>query len=271
MPIIVALVLHRRRRERQAIRDFAALLDGGTVKARRAHARWKGMEVSIRWAGRPHEYVFLTVVTAARPRVTPLAALFRPRREEQPPRLAPPDAAPWLRDLDRAYEIYGAPSELVPIVLDEGLGAAFREMQNTEVEIMPHLVNVQLREVVLEAELVRPLLDFAVRCRKRFGMQTLGSAPVGLVMQEPDPGLKRTLVPADTMLIGFPESLGGPTNSFRLWTRTCPRPFRDCVLVTVHRFSVSGGADQAVSADLPVMAEAPDHKRLAISTREGSS
>jgi hypothetical protein len=78
-------------------------------------------------------------------------------------RLSPPDAAPWLRDLDGAYEIYGAPSALVPSILDEGLAAAFREMRNTEVEIMPHLVNVQLREVVLEAEPVRPLLDFAVR------------------------------------------------------------------------------------------------------------
>ena len=65
----------------------------------------------------------------------------------------------------------------MPAILDEGLAAALCDARNTEVEIMPHLVNVQLREAVFEAEPVRPLLDLAARLvtrRRRFALEHEG-------------------------------------------------------------------------------------------------
>jgi hypothetical protein len=120
------------------------------------------VEVSIHFAGRIEPYVFLTVVTAPRRRPTPLAAVFWPRSEEVPAPAPAPDTPAWLEELHRAYEVHGAPEHLLRTVVDQRLAASLCALRDTEVEILPQLVNVQLREVVWEAGPVRPLLDLAV-------------------------------------------------------------------------------------------------------------
>jgi hypothetical protein len=161
LAIFVLGLVAQGRKERRAMSDFAALLDGGTVSRRRATGRWKGVEVTIRFAAKPN-HVFLTVVSASR-RITPFAAVLLPRPEEQPAQEPPPDAPSWLGRFDRAYQVWGAPPHLLRTLLDEGTTTSLRELQDTEIEVLPHLVNVQRRAVLHETEPVKVLLDAAVR------------------------------------------------------------------------------------------------------------
>jgi hypothetical protein len=100
---------------------------------------------------------------------------------------------------------------------------------------------------------------------------SLGDAPIGLAMQQPDGGQRRVLLPADARPIDEPLALGGPSNSFLLWTRSCLGLFETVCSYTLHRFSLPDATDQvvAVSDEAPVMAVSPDGKRLAISNRRG--
>ena len=159
--LLVFLGSHQIRRERQAMRDFAALIDDGAVAGRRVTGRWKGVNVSIGFFGRVEPYVFLTAVAAAR-QSSPFVALMLPRGDRSPSRPEPPPDAPdWIVALDRKYDADCAPVEMFRIVFDEDTARLLARLSETEIEILPTQVNIQQREILYEADALRPLLDTA--------------------------------------------------------------------------------------------------------------
>ena len=158
--VLAFLGTRHKRRETQAMRDIAGLLDGGAFVAGnmrrgpRATGQWKGVDVSVAFFGRVEPPVFLTAVTAAR-RPSPFAALLVPRTRD--------DAPEWLVRLDRMYDAGCAPKEMFRVVIDQDAAECLAALENTEIEILPSHVNIQRREVLYEANQLVPLLDVAVQ------------------------------------------------------------------------------------------------------------
>ncbi len=171
--IFIFLAINSTRRDTEAMRGFAAVLDGGVFtpgvgsRGPRATGRWNGLDVSVGFFGRLEPPVFLTTVTASR-RPSPLAALLLPRTEGSIPHQEPPGDAPeWLVRLDRMYEGGCAPPEMFRLVVDEATARSLTSVEDTEIEILQDRVNIQRRENVYDAPQLIPLLDAAVQLVSR--------------------------------------------------------------------------------------------------------
>jgi hypothetical protein len=163
----------QKRREVQAMRDFAATLDSGvfaagdTRRGPRATGRWRGVDVEVAFFARMDPPVFLTTVRASR-RPSPVAALLLPRTKGRTQREEPREDAPeWIRKLDRVYDAGCAPREMFHVVMDEETAESLAALENTEIEILPNAVNVQRREVFYEAPKLVRFLDAAVQLARR--------------------------------------------------------------------------------------------------------
>src|SRR3954468_17430387 len=134
--IFMFLGATQKRREAQAMRDFAALLENGSAtpgqagKGPRAMGRWKGREVTVRFFARLHPPVFLTAVAMSR-RPSPLVALLVPRGDRPVAhREATADAPQWIVALDHAYDAGWAPTESFRVVMDESTATLLMKLES---------------------------------------------------------------------------------------------------------------------------------------------
>jgi hypothetical protein len=154
LALFAFMATQQSRREARAMRDFAAVLDGGKVKEGKAFGRWKGTNVSVRFFGRLSPPVFLTGVTAPR-MVSPFVAVLLPRTQDES---AP--AKDGTPELQRRFPLAGcAPRDLFELFADEATVGLLNGLTDTEVEVLTDRVNVQRRELLEDVAQLRPLLD----------------------------------------------------------------------------------------------------------------
>ncbi|TGK06577.1 hypothetical protein EHO59_00070 [Leptospira semungkisensis] len=161
------------KRDTRILNDFAGLLDDGEVigqpdVAQRAIGVWKGFAVEIGFFGRLEPAVFLTSVKVRR-RSSPFAGLLLPRsiRKEKYKQPTLEGVPEWILTLDKEYDADCEPKELFQIFVDEEVATTLLNLKNTEIEILPEYVNIQLRKYSQNRLELIPLLDATILIVKR--------------------------------------------------------------------------------------------------------
>ena len=174
--LVVYLGPNEAKREAQAVRDFAQILQDGFVEGaasgqrtmgrqatgRCAMGKWNGVEVAVGLFGRFDPPGTITRVSALR-KSSPFAARLFPRSELSPAnsQLSPTDA------LRRTYEVGFAPDDVLDVVMDAATVDVLTALENCEVEIHGTQVNIQHRGVLFDATKLVPLLDATIQLVKR--------------------------------------------------------------------------------------------------------
>ncbi|TGK23242.1 hypothetical protein EHO98_05640 [Leptospira stimsonii] len=171
------LIKHSNKRDSLMLSDFASLLEDGKVigqpdPTQRAIGLWKGLQVEIGFFGRTMEPpVFLTCVQVRR-RTSPFVALFIPRsiRKKEYKQPAIEGVPEWILALDQVYDADCEPKEFFHVAFDEEVAKTLSNLENTEIEILPEYVIVQIRKHSRNRLELIPLLDTAILLVKRLEM-----------------------------------------------------------------------------------------------------
>lgn len=174
--LVVYLGPNEAKREAQAVRNFAQILQDGFVEGaasgqrtmgrqatgRCAMGKWNGVEVAVGLFGRFDPPGTITRVSALR-KSSPFAARLSPRSD-----VSPANSQPLPNDaLRRAYEVGFAPEGALDVVMDEATVNVLAALENCEVEVHGTQVNIQYLGVLFDATKLVPLLDATIHLVKR--------------------------------------------------------------------------------------------------------